>query len=46
MDFGIKGEAQFDYGMNVFDKHQNAIVTAKVTDSEKKRSSYFQGHMT
>ena len=46
-DFGIKGEAQFDYGMNVFDKHQNALVTAKVTyTSEKKRSSYFQGHMT
>jgi hypothetical protein len=45
--FGIKGGAQFDYGMNVFDKYQNASVTAKVTyTSEKKKSSYFQGHMT
>jgi hypothetical protein len=45
--FGIKGGAQFDYGMNVFDKYQNASVTAKVNyTSEKKKSSYFQGHMT
>jgi len=45
--FGIKGQAQFDYGMNVFDKYQNAQVTAVVTYfSEKKKSSYFKGHMT
>ena len=45
--FGIKGGAEFDYGMNFFDKHQNARVTGKATyTSEKKNSSYFQGHMT
>ena len=43
--FGLKGNAELDYSLNIFDKHQNARVVANVLyKSEKNDSSYFQGH--
>ena len=43
--FGLKGNAELDYSLNIFDRHQNARVVANVLyKSEKNDSSYFQGH--
>ena len=43
--FGLKGNAEMDYSLNIFDKHQNGRVVGNVLyKSEKNDSSYFQGH--